>query len=120
MGKDWSYSPFSMNGFHCAKQAGNTIGITAKKEKTAKHFKRTFTMTLKHASKNGIKKNKAKKSQSNPAVSTIHIGRDPHHAAKIIKKQRPITDSQKKVALQKLGKLAASTRSAVRSAAKTQ
>ena len=110
-GKHWSYSPFSTNGMLNAGQMSNTIGISVRKTKTDKNFKRTFTMTLKHSAKNGISKRKPK-SQSNPAVSEQDIGRDVHHAAKIIKKQRMISEADKKQALRKLFKLAKSTRAA--------
>ena len=110
-GKNWTHSPFSTNGMMNAGQMSNTIGISVRKDKTEKNFKRTFTMTLKKPAKNGISKRKTK-SQSNPAVSVQDIGRDVHHAAKIIKKQRFISDADKKQALRKLFKLARSTRAA--------
>lgn len=118
-GKDWSSSPFSMNGFMNAGQAANTIGVTVRKDKTDKNFKRTFTMTLKHAGKNGIKKNK-KASQSNPATSVMDIGRSPKHAAKAINAQRPVTPAQKTASLRKLAALAKSTRSKVKGTSKAQ
>lgn len=107
-GKHWSTSPFSMNGLFNASQAANTIGVTVRKDKTEKNFKRTFTMTLKHSAKNGIKKNK-KASQSNPAISSLDIGRAPARAAKAIQAQRPVTPAQKTAALRKLAALANST-----------
>ena len=110
-GKNWTHCPFSNNGMFNAGQMSNTIGISVRKDKTEKNFKRTFTMTLKHSAKNGISKRKPK-SQSNPAVSVQDIGRDVHHAAKIIKKQRFVSDADKKQALRRLQKLARSTRAA--------
>lgn len=107
-GKDWTYSPFSVDGKLNAGQADNTIGITVKKTKTNKNFKRTFTMTLKHQQKNGIAKRKPG-SQANASTTVQDIGRDVHHAAKIINKQRFISDTDKKAALRKLFKLAKST-----------
>ena len=74
-------------------------------------------MTLKHAGKIGIKKNK-KVSQSNPAVSTMDIGRDPHRAAKAVQAQRPVTTAQKTAALKKLGALARSTRTPTKGVSK--
>ena len=94
-GKHWTYSAFSSNGMYNAGQMSNTVGITVKKDKTAKNFKRTFTMTSKHQAKNGISKRKPK-SKSNPAISEQDLGRDVHHAAKIIKKQRFLSDTDKK------------------------
>jgi hypothetical protein len=108
MGKHWSHSPFATNGMHNASQAANTIGITVRKDKTDKNFKRTFTMTLKHKAQHGIKKVK-KNSQSNPAVSVMDVGRSPKHAAKVIQAQRPVTSAQKLNALRKLAALARST-----------
>ena len=46
---------------------------------------------------------------ANPAVSTQDLGSDVHHAAKIIQKQRFVTDKERKQALKKLNKLAKST-----------
>ena len=46
---------------------------------------------------------------ADPAVSTQDLGCDVHHAAKIIQKQRFITDNERKQALRKLFKLAKST-----------
>lgn len=112
-GKHWSYSAFSNNGMLNAGQAGNKVGITVAKEATAKNFKRTFTMTLKHKAKNGIAK-RLMGSQSNPSTSIQVIGRDVHHAAKIINKQRFLSDNDKKAALRKLAALAHSTRAHVK------
>ena len=118
-GKHWTYSPFSSNGMLNAGQAGNTLGITVRKDSTAKNFKRTFTMTAKHAGKNGIAK-RLYGSQSNPSTTVQDIGRDVHHAAKIIQKQRFLGDNAKKQALRRLAKLARSTRSACKGCSKTQ
>ena len=92
--KNWSSSSFSTNGMFNASQMANTMGVTMRMEKTEKNFRRTFTMTLKHSAKNGIKKNK-KNSQSNAAISSMDIGRDPHRAAKALQAQRPVTSAQK-------------------------
>ena len=108
MGKHWTTSVFSNTGRHCASEAANTIGISVRKTKTDKNFKRTFTMTLKHKARHGIAKVK-KGSQRNPAVSVQDIGRDPNHAAKIIKKQRFLSEADRSAALRKLAKLADST-----------
>ena len=107
-GKHWTYSPFSVNGMKNAGQMSNAVGISVRKDATAKNFKRTFTMTIKHQQKNNISKRKPK-SMANPAVSTQDLGRDVHHAAKIIQKQRFIPDAERKQALRKLFKLAKST-----------
>ena len=117
--KHWSYSPFSADGRHNAQQAANTLGVTVRKDKTDKNFRRTFTMTLKHQGKNGIAKRKTG-SKGNPATSVLDIGRSPSHAAAIIRKQPFISDADKKVALRRLGKLARSTRSAVKGGKKAQ
>ena len=90
MGKHWSYSPFSSNGFSNASQSANTIGIAVAKVATPKNFKRTFTMSLKKDGKNGIKKNK-KASQGNPATSEMKLGSDANHSAKAILAQRPVS-----------------------------
>jgi len=116
--KDWSWSPFSLNGFHCASQSANEIGVSVRKDSTAKNFKRTFTMTLKHAGKNGISKRKPK-SQSNPATTAMDI-RESNKAAKAIESVKFLNDNEKKQALRKLARASASTRSAVRGAAKAQ
>ena len=111
-GKNWTYSPFSTNGMANASQAANTVGISVArdgKKDGNKYSKRTFIMTLKKSGKNGIKKTK-KNSQGNPAVTVESIGRDPHHAAKIIKKQIFLSDNDKNIALRKLYALARSTR----------
>ena len=110
-GKHWTHCPFSMDGKYNAGQASNSVGITVRKDATAKNFKRTFVMTLKHQQKNGISKRKPG-SQANPATSVQEIGRDVHHAAAIIQKQRFLSDNDKKAALRKLFKLARSTRAA--------
>ena len=107
-GKNWTHCPFSNNGMYNAGQMSNGVGISVKKTKTAKNFKRTFTMTIKTSQKNNISKRKPN-SMANPAVSTQDLGRDVHHAAKIIQKQRFITDNERKQALRKLFKLAKST-----------
>ena len=108
MGKDWSVSPWSMDGRWNAKNEGNTIGVEVRKDSTDKNFKRTFTMSLKSSHKNGISKNK-KNSQSSPAWSSMDIGRSPARAAKAVNAQRPVTPAQKKAALRKLAALARST-----------
>ena len=48
-GKDWTYSPFSTNGFHCASQSANQVGVSIKldESKSKKHFRRAFTVTMK-------------------------------------------------------------------------
>ena len=86
----------------------NNVGISVRKDKTAKNFKRTFTMYIKTSQKNGISERK-QNSMANPAVSTQDLGSDVHHAAKIIQKQRFVTDKERKQALKKLNKLAKST-----------
>lgn len=83
MGKHWSYSPFSMDGRHNAQQAANTLGVNVRQEKTTKGTKRTFTMTLKKAQKNGISKTKTG-SQANPSTTVMDIGRCPNRAAQAI------------------------------------
>merc|ERR1719433_340131 len=83
MGKAWTTSVFSNTCRHCASEAANTIGISVRKTKTDKNFKRTFTMTLKHKARHGI--------------------------AKIKKKQRFLSEADRNAALRKLAKLADST-----------
>ena len=116
MGKNWTYSPFSTDGRMNASQAANTVGVSVRKDKTSKNFRRTFTITLKKSAKSGIKKTK-KNSQGNPAVSAIDI-REPNKAAKAIQALPFISDVDKKIALRKLGRLVASTGSAAKGAAK--
>ena len=53
-GKNWTHSPFSNNGMYNAGQMSNNVGISVRKDKTAKNFKRTFTMYIKTSQKNGI------------------------------------------------------------------
>ena len=118
-GKHWSYSPFSMNGFHNASQAGNTVGVTADKSVSKNNFSRTFTMTLKHKAKNGIAKRHVK-SQGNPATSVMSMGSGPAKCAKAIQAQRFLNDQDKKAALRKLAKLSHSMRAQCKGAAKAQ
>ena len=75
-------------------------------------------MTLKHKQRNGIAKTR-KNSQASPAVSTIQI-REANRAAKAIQSVKFVNDNEKKAALRKLARAAASTRSKVRGAAKAQ
>lgn len=117
-GKDYSWSPFSLNGRHCASQSANQVGVSVRQDKTTKNFRRTFTITLKKAGKNGIAKRKTK-SQGNPATSIIDI-REPNKAAKAIEAIKFLSDAEKKCALRKLAACTASTRSAVRGASKAQ
>ena len=112
MGKDWTTSPFSVDGRHNASQAANTIGISVRKDSAKTNFRRTFTLNLKHKAKNGIAKRKTG-SQGNPATSTIDI-REPTKAAKAIQSCLFLSDQDKNAALRKLGRAAASTRSAVK------
>ena len=107
-GKNWTHCPFSSNGMYNAGQMSNAIGISVKKDKTAKNFKRTFIMTIKTQQKNNISKRKPK-SMANPAISSQELGRDVHHAAAIIQKQRFLSDADRKTALRRLFKLAKST-----------
>ena len=119
MGKHWSHSPFSVNGFHNASQADNTIGVTVDQKKTTNNFRRTFTMSLKHKAKNGIAKRHVV-SQSNPAISVMSCGTGPNKVAKAIQAQKFISDQDKKAALRKLYRLNKSTRAQVKGAAKAQ
>ena len=109
MRKDWSHSPWSMNGKWNASGESNTIGVTVRKEKTEKGSRRTFVMSTKHSQKNGISKNKGKASQSSHGCSSMDIGRAPARAAKAINAQRAPTPAQKKACLIKLEKLSRST-----------
>ena len=118
MGKDWSWSPFSLDGFHCASQMDNQVGVSVRQDKTKKNFRRTFTVTLKKAGKNGIAKRKTN-SQGNPATAIVDI-REPNKAAKAIEAIKFLSDAEKKQALRKLARATASTRSAVRGASKAQ
>jgi len=117
-GKDWTWSPFSTNGFHNASESANVVGVSVRKDKTSKNFRRTFTMTLKHKAKNGIAKRKTK-SQANPAISALPT-RATSKVAKSIQALNFIDAKQKNAVLRKLARAAGSTRSKVRDAAKAK
>ena len=109
--RDWTTSPFSTDGRFNASQMSNQVGISVRQDKTAKNFRRTFTLTAKRPQKNGI----AKRKHSNPAVGTSDIS-EVNRAAKAIQAVRFVSDKRKQRQLRKLARACGSTRSKVRGA----
>ena len=114
MGKDWTWSPFSTDGRFNASQMANQVGVSVRKDKTDKNFRRTFTLTQKRLQKNGIKKNKQ---SSNPAVGVSDI-REVNRAAKAVKAVAILSERRRSAALRKLARACASTKAQVRGASK--
>ena len=100
----WSKSPLSLTGFHCASESANTVGVTGTKQKTDKDtVRRVFTLTLKHKRKNGIAKRK-QNSQSKPCYSVHEVRNEVNRTAKAIQNLTWVDAQEKKRALKRLAK----------------
>ena len=94
------------------------MGLAAKKEKTAKNFRRVFQLVVKHKSSNKDIKKK-KNSKSGLLSSTQELRNEVHKAGKTIKSLN-ISEAQKKRALRRLHRLHKSNRPHIGGAAKKE
>lgn len=110
-GNDWTTNPLSITGFHNASSNSSTISVGAHHKKTKKHFKRVFTLNLKHKLTHGAKTAKPAKSPSKITHSQVHLTREVHHAAKVIQGLTFQNLKAKNGALRQLARQSAANRS---------
>jgi hypothetical protein len=111
-GNEWTHNPLSLTGLHNASSTASTINVVAARKKTdKKKFKRTFNLLLKHKLTHGAKKARSAKSQSKVAHSEIVLSGDVHHAAKVIQGLTYQNQKEKNLALRRLARGSAATRS---------
>ena len=108
-GNEWSAHPSNMTGFNCASQFQNTVAVGVTREKSAKGFRRVFTLATAHKPRHHQKVRKG--SHNNVSFNSTPIRKEVNHAAKTIQGLTFQNDRMKKQALRKLARLSASTQS---------